>query len=193
MNSLTEILPKLDVLNDTDIEVVDDSFTIKEYDSGEVILKPGQTCNKLHFIQTGSVYAFSSNETEKVLWYEFEGNSFTDIISFYSQSPSNISIRVAENKTTIASILYDSLEKLYSEHHRWAIWGVKIHQKEILRLTQYYENLRTKDASQRYFELVEIYPEILQRIPLGHLASYLGISQVSLSRIRAGKQKKTRF
>ncbi len=193
MNSLTETLPKLGILNDSDIEMVSDSFTVKEYDSGELILKPGKTCNELQFIQTGSVYAFASNETQKILWYEFERSFFTDVISFYSRTPSDISIKVAEDKTIISSISYDDLEKLFSEHHSWAIWGVKIHQKEVLRLTQYYENLRTKDASQRYFELVENYPEFLQRIPLGHLASYLGISQVSLSRIRAGKQKKGRF
>lgn len=190
MNLLTEIVPKLNVLNDADIELVGDLFTIREYDIGASILKPGQICKNLWFIQAGLVCAFANDETERILWYEFEGNSFTDVNSLYSKLSSNISIKVAENKTIIASISYDDLEKLYLKYHSWAIWGAKFHQKELLRLTHYYENLRTKDASQRYHDLVEMYPGILQRIPLGHIASYLGISQVSLSRIRAGTQKK---
>jgi len=187
---MPKIVPRLNVLKDDDFAVMDDEFTIKVYSAGDVILKPGQVCRKLYFIQTGLVYACSNDETERILWYEFEGNSFTDVNSFYSQSESNLFIKVAENMTKIASISFDDLDKLYSKHHNWSIWGARFHQLELLRLTHYYENLRTKDASQRYHELVNTYPEILQRISLGHIASYLGISQVSLSRIRAGTQKK---
>lgn len=157
---------------------------------GDIILKPSQICRKLYFIHSGLVYAFTNDETERILWYEFEGNSFTDVISFFSGIKSNLSIKVAENKTLIASISFDDLSKTYSTYHNWAVWGARFHQKELLRLTFYYENLRTKDASQRYHELVNNFPEVLQRVPLGHIASYLGISQVSLSRIRAGTQKK---
>ena len=190
MNLLSEIVPRLNVLKDDDFAIADDVFTINIYSAGDVILRPGHICIKLYFIQAGLVYAYSNDESERILWYEFEGNSFTDVISFYSQSASNLFIKVAENKTKIASISFDDLDKLYSKHHNWSIWGARFHQQELLRLTYYYENLRTKDASQRYHELVDTYPEILQRISLGHIASYLGISQVSLSRIRAGTQKK---
>lgn len=190
MNLLSEIVPRLNVLKDDDFAIADDVFTINVYSAGDVIIRPGHICRKLYFIQTGLVYAYSNDETEKILWYEFEGNSFTDVISFYSQSASNLFIKVAENKTRIASISFDDLEKLYSKHHNWAIWGARFYQRELSRLTHYYENLRTKDSSQRYHELVDTFPEILQRVPLGHIASYLGISQVSLSRIRAGTQKK---
>ena len=190
MKLLSKIIPRLDILKDNEYTVVDDLFTIKEYSVSDILLKPGQICRKLYFIQTGLVYAFANDENEKILWYEFEGNSFTDVISFYSQSASNITIRVAENKTIIASISFDDLANLYLKYHSWAVWGTRFQQKELLRLTHYYENLRKKDASQRYNDLVDAHPEILQRIPLGHIASYLGISQVSLSRIRAGTQKK---
>ena len=72
-------------------------------------------------------------------------------------------------------------------------WGTRFQQHEFVKLTNHYENLRIKDASDRYHRLIETYPQILQRVPLGGIASYLGISQVSLSRIRAGKQKKDAF
>jgi len=72
----------------------------------------------------------------------------------------------------------------------WYVWYGLFLENITQRLYYYYQSLLVKDASQRYNELIELHPEILQRIPLGHIASYLGISQVSLSRIRAGKQKK---
>ena len=80
------------------------------YSAGDVILRPGLICRKLYFIQAGLVYAYSNDESERILWYEFGGNSFTDVISFYSRSESNISSKVAENKTKIASISFDDLD-----------------------------------------------------------------------------------
>lgn len=132
----------------------------------------------------------AGDDTERILWYEFENSSFTDIRSFYSQKPGNCTIKAAEDKTAVIRISHEQLNLLYNLYHPWAKWGVKFYEAELTRLTRYYENLRTKDASERYFELVEANPEILQRVSLGHIASYLGISQVSLSRIRAGTQKK---
>lgn len=190
MNLLSKIIPRLGILSEDDFLAVNDRFTIKEYSAGDVVLKAGQICRKLYFIQAGGVYALANDESERILWYEFDGSSFTDFIGSYSHSACNFTIKVAENNTIIASISFDELEDIYIIHHSWAIWGARFYQKEISRLTYHYENLRTKDASQRYHELVEAYPEILQRVPLGHIASYLGISQVSLSRIRSGKQKK---
>ena len=155
----------------------------------EILVNQGQVCQRLYFIQEGLVYA--QRPDGQILWYEAEGEAFTELDSFYCQSPSQTIIKVAEANTRLISIHYRDLEALYTGSHRWALWGIRFQRRELLRLTHYYESLRNKDATQRYRELVEAHPTILQRIPLGHIASYLGISQVSLSRIRAGSQKKS--
>lgn len=116
--------------------------------------------------------------------------SFTDIDSFIQGTPSQISVISAEENTSIYAISHADLHQLFKEYHNWALWGIKFWEMELVRVAGYYEAMRNKDASQRYFDLINENPQILQRIPLGHIASYLGISQVSLSRIRAGIQKK---
>lgn len=98
-------------------------------------------------------------------------------------------IKCAE-PTRLIALRDDDLDVLRNSSHRWAMWYGAFLEDVINRLNRYYNNLLEKDATKRYFALIEAYPEKLQRIPLGHVASYLGISQVSLSRIRAGTQKK---
>jgi CRP-like cAMP-binding protein len=190
MEELFEVFPKFNVISRKDLEGTQDLFSIRTYQEKDVILNKGQLCRNLYFVLKGAAYAYSNDETDRILWYEFEGSSFTDIESIFTQIPSNIHIVASENDSLVAGISADNLNKLFRDYHNWALWGVKYLQNELLRLTIYYENLRTKDASQRYHELVQSYPELLQRVPLGHIASYLGISQVSLSRIRSGTQKK---
>lgn len=190
MTDYFKIVPLFDILKTEDLLNASEYFKVEKLNSGEIILNAGRRCRSLYFIVSGLVFSHASDENEKILWYEFEGNSFTDINSFYTQNPSDNYIKAGENQTILLSISYENLMELYMTSHKWAIWGTRFKQNELVRLTGYYEGLRIKDASQRYFELIEAYPEILQRIPLGHIASYLGISQVSLSRIRAGIQKK---
>lgn len=183
-----EAIPRLDVLEEKDLMDAGQYFALETMHSGEVLLNPGRTCKRLYFIHTGLV--FSCDRGGRILWYESEGNSFTDIHSFYKQKPSQNFIKIAEDQTRLVSIHHSKLQDLYNRSHRWAKWGTRFRENEIVRLVTYYENLRTRDASERYFDLLSSHPGILQRIPLGHIASYLGISQVSLSRIRAGSQKK---
>ncbi|MDN5216944.1 Crp/Fnr family transcriptional regulator [Fulvivirgaceae bacterium BMA12] len=183
-------LPLFDILTTEDLLNASEYFKVEKLNADEIILKAGRRCKNLYFIFSGLVFSHTSDENEQILWYEFEGNSFTDIHSFYTKKPSDNYIKAGENQTILLSISYENLTKLFMTSHRWAIWCTHFKQNELVRLTSYYEGLRIKDASQRYFELVAAHPKILQRISLGHIASYLGISQVSLSRIRAGIQKK---
>ena len=183
-----EVIPLFDILKREDLRNASKHFMLETVPLGETLLVPGRMCKKLYFIYSGLV--FSCDREGKILWYEFEGNSFTDVCSFYSQKPSKNFIRIAEDQTVLVSIHYDKLQDLYNISHRWAKWGARFKENELIRIVTYYENLRIKDASERYYDLIASHPGVLQRVPLGHIASYLGISQVSLSRIRAGSQKK---
>ncbi|MEM6844930.1 MAG: Crp/Fnr family transcriptional regulator [Bacteroidota bacterium] len=187
-SSAYDAIPCFGTLTPEDLRMAGDYLKVRTLNAGEVILRAGGVCEHLYFIVSGLVFSHTSDE--KIVWYESEGNSFTDVNSFYTREPSENFIRVAEDDTTLLSISHEHLQHLYQHSHRWAIWGTQFHQQELTRLLRYYEALRVKDASERYFDLIAAFPDVLQRVPLGHIASYLGISQVSLSRIRAGTQKK---
>lgn len=182
-----KIIPTLDVLKDNEIELASKLFEFKIFQKGDCIIKPGTNSHNIYFLLTGLVY--SQNTDEKINWYEFEGQSFADIESVFFNKRCEQYIRCAEN-SSVVFINKDNLMQLVKANHKWAVWYGLFLENITQRLYYYYQSLLVKDASQRYNELIELHPEILQRIPLGHIASYLGISQVSLSRIRAGKQKK---
>ena len=181
------IIPTYNILENEDLIRATELFIHKSYGKHENILKPGSNSKNIYFLISGLVYAQSIDE--KINWYEFEGQSFADIESVFFNKRCEQYIRCAE-KSQVLYISKKNLLQLVRTNRNWSMWYIFFLEDVVQRLHFYYTNLLVKDASQRYSELMELYPEILQRIPLGHISSYLGISQVSLSRIRAGKQKK---
>ena len=87
------------------------------------------------------------------------------------------------------SVLYmlerGQLYRLFEEDIHIANWGRKFAERECIKSEQLFISRQFKTSLERYQDLIADYPDILQRVPLGIIASYLGISQVSLSRIRA--------
>lgn len=155
--------------------------------AGYRLLEEGIICYYLYFLQEGLVRCHTRDE--RTVWYEFEENAFTSLESFYGQQPSGECITLMEN-CILYRISYQNLMALFEQSHSWAKWGLRFYQRELSRIEGYYKQLLYKDATTRYQELIAARPDILQRIPLHHIASYLGITTVSLSRIRAGKQRK---
>lgn len=181
------IIPTLGILQDKDVALASELFVFKSFNKNDCIVKPNANSRNIYFLLSGLVYA--QNKDEKINWYEFEGQSFADIESVFFNKQCDQYIRCAED-SSVVSISKDNILYLVKTNHKWAVWYALFLEEIIQRLYYYYKNLLVKDASQRYSELIELHPEIIQRIPLGHIASYLGISQVSLSRIRAGRQTK---
>ena len=77
------------------------------------------------------------------------------------------------------------LKELFSEDLHIANWGRRYAEMELLATEERLISMLSAIASERYKELLEKEPDLLQRLPLGNIATYLGITQASLSRIRA--------
>jgi CRP-like cAMP-binding protein len=80
-----------------------------------------------------------------------------------------------------------NLQKLFDDDIHIANWGRKFAEKELIKTEERLISRQFQTASKRYRQLLADNPDLLQRVQLCHLASYLGITQVSLSRIRAEK------
>ncbi len=80
------------------------------------------------------------------------------------------------------------LKLLYAQDVHLANWGRKLAEQELIKTEERLIAMQFKTAQQRYHDLLSSRPELLLRVQLGYIASYLGMSQVSLSRIRAGQQ-----
>jgi CRP-like cAMP-binding protein len=145
----------------------------------------GQVCNNLYFITEGSARSFYTRENKDItVSFSLEGEFLTAMHSFISRKPSYENIEAME-KTKVARIKYESLLKLFEKHH-------DLERAYRLILEQYYITLeeqliftKFKSARDRYLDLMEYRPKIIQRASVGQIASYLDMSIETLSRIRA--------
>ena len=133
------------------------------------------------------VRAFHYKDGREVTnWFGFENSLVTSFRSFIDQQPGHEYIQALE-AVTGWFINRDSLYELYSFYPAVERLGRTTCEQYYIRLEDRYVEAHFKTARQRYENLMESHPHFLQRVPLGYIASYLGISQETLSRIRTKK------
>jgi CRP-like cAMP-binding protein len=156
-------------------------LTIK---GGRHLLKPEQECNYLAFIQNGCfrVYYHDIKGKEIITWFSFSEMVITDLLGFYTTGKAQFYVEALED-SIIYKITKQELENLYQQYPIYREFGRKFAEEALTMLMQRTMSLHTKSAEDRYRELMQI-PDFMQKIPLKYLASYLGITDTSLSRIR---------
>jgi CRP-like cAMP-binding protein len=112
-----------------------------------------------------------------------EENLTTSFTSFVLQKPSEISIQAME-ETELLIINYEDLQKLYSISLAWQNIGRAFAEKEYIIIEQYASSLNSESAKVKYLRLLKEQPQIIQKAPIQYIASYLGITTRTLSRIR---------
>ena len=156
---------------------------------GDYLLREGQVARYIYLIERGGVKCYSPRR-DRILWAEFEGGFITIPNSFSQQIPSEEELECLED-CSLYAIRYADLTSLYATHLPWANWGRNFSDHWIRIMDTIYGILSMKSATDRYEAVIALQPDILQRVSLKDLASFLGISQVSISRIRANTQVKT--
>lgn len=158
---------------------------------GDYWVEEGKTCRYIGFVVEGVFRIFSTVEGKEIIaHFSFERRNpvLSAYTSFINQRPSLESIQALEDSTLIV-LHYDHLQKLYQKKPVFERLGrLLIEQMYVLAKTRIYD-LQHKTASERYRELLEKYPQIINRIAHHHIASYLGIAPESLSRLRKKLQQ----
>ena len=158
----------------------------KEMKKGEILLKAEKTCNHIYYIEKGLTRTFYLKDGKDVTdWISTEKNFSVSILSFITRKPDRRSIELLED-SILWSIYYDDLQKLYKEYHEIERLGRLLADQGLVQIQQRFDDLHFTSAQDRYKKLLLANPTIIQRVPLGMVASYLGISQETLSRIRSG-------
>jgi CRP/FNR family transcriptional regulator, anaerobic regulatory protein len=162
-----------------------DCFTEVHYPAGKIVLEQGKVCHSLGLIYKGVARNFFlGNGKEITNWFDSEGSFIGSMYSFLAQKPSEESIELLE-----PSILYMITYKDYQKAKK-AAPEIDLLEKKI---TFFYINLienRTRNllaysAVERYHLFFKQHPDLLNRVPLKIIASFLGITPETLSRIRA--------
>lgn len=176
-------------LADEVLEDVLQHFQKLEYPKNFLLLKQGRTCDYLWFLTKGAVrYFYTSNENkDNNVWFSIDRDIVVDTPSFLHSKPSESNIQLLEDSELFA-INRNSIDSLLLKHHSFALWYIKLFEKYYVnQIEDRIGELQFLTAKQRYEKLLVQFPSISQRISLGHIASYLNITQETLSRIRAGK------
>ncbi|MEM1121857.1 MAG: Crp/Fnr family transcriptional regulator [Bacteroidota bacterium] len=159
------------------------AFDEKTYQKDRVIIREGQYVNKYYFIASGGVRIVIDTPTKEITaWLIFEHNFFSDLHALRSGMPSKSKI-VAIEPTKIYSIDARKMHEFYERFPRWQSFGRQIIEDAFLNVVDTLISFLVMDAQTRYLQLLEK-SEAIHRIPLKQLASYLGITPNSLSRIR---------
>ena len=154
------------------------------FKKNEEIKFPNTTEKKLYIINKGSAGIFLWNENHPIcVDLCFENDFFGDYLSLLTQKPTPL-YTVCFEETEMFYITYSALMDLYENSKIGAKIGRIAAESLFIHKQAQQIELLTKTAEQRYRQLLDKQPRIIQRVPLKHIASYLGINAESLSRIR---------
>jgi CRP/FNR family transcriptional regulator, anaerobic regulatory protein len=172
-------------LTEEELMVFCESFELKKLNKNEFFLKEGQICNYIGFVYQGVMIYFKSidNGNEVTTDFAFEGDWVTVNQSRLNNTPSLINIRAIEHSELLV-IKQQDLSVLYTEIPKIERLGRILMEQAYLKIVQQSIDLQVLTAKERYQNLLRKYPEIFQKVPLYHIANYLGIAPKSLSRIR---------
>lgn len=166
------------------IALLKESFTKKKVSKNEILLPKNKISKELYWVKSGTLRGYIETDTNLVTtWFGIENDMVTSVGSFIQQQPSKECIEALED-SLLYSISYSNLQKIYSTSLEMNVIGRLLTEKYYINLEQRAFLLQHATAKERYETFIERYPQLLLKIPLGIIASYLGITQSSLSRIR---------
>jgi CRP-like cAMP-binding protein len=180
---LNSIYPLTPFLQDKMADILKEkSFLKKEY-----LLKAGHVCRNIFFIEKGLVRCFhNSNDQEVCSWFMKEGDLMISVESFYTQRESFESIQALED-CKVYSVGYSDLQNLYKNYLEFNFIGRILTEKYYVLSEQRTNALRMQRASDRYRFISNNHPELVKRVHSKYIASYLGVSEETLSRIKSEK------
>jgi len=150
----------------------------------EYLLRGGEVCKNIYFIKKGALRCFYILKEEQVTdWLFKEGDTVVSIGSFYDQMPGIDFIQAMES-CEVFYISYKELEALFERHMEFNFVGRVLTNKYLRVWHGQARNMRMLTAEERYLLLMEQQPELINRVEVKYLASYLGMSRETLSRMR---------
>jgi CRP-like cAMP-binding protein len=170
-------------ISEAELEIILSNFQELTLAEGRFALRRGQLATNHYFVVSGGLRIyFDHNGKEITSWIALENDFFTDLSSLKNRAPSRFNIQAMED-TILLTIKADKMEELYKKIPSWQQFGRQISEANFLKLIDNITGFQTMTAEERYLNAMKT-PELLQRVPLKYLASFLGITPTSLSRLR---------
>ena len=166
-----------------ELEDIVSKFQSKKIKKNEFVLQQGEVCKDLIFVQNGCLRLYYLQEEIDVsVWFALKHSSAIEMYSFISETPTNYFLQAIE-ETEILYLPKNVLQQLYATYPKMQELMRKFWEDVILHLLERFTALQRDAAEKRYIDLLDK-PELLQTIPQKYLASFIGVTPTSLSRIK---------
>jgi CRP-like cAMP-binding protein len=192
-DALIRNLGRYVTLTSDEVSIIENLFFYKKFRKRQYLLQEGNICKHETFIVKGLARIYEADEkgNEHIVQFGLEDWWVGDMYSFLTETPSIYNIDCIE-QTEVFQITKDSMETLYMKVPKMERHFRIMVQNAFTASTRRVSSSLAKNALDRYLEFIEQYPQIEQRVPNHQIASYLGITPQSLSRIRSQSATKLR-
>jgi signal-transduction protein with cAMP-binding, CBS, and nucleotidyltransferase domain len=184
MRELIDVINGFQELDFETEEAIKKYFIVERFKKDEFIIEEGKVCSKIYFIKSGAVRRFSLEDgVEFTKWIYTDNQFVTSLSSFFEQKPSFESLQTCE-ETIVYSLLYSD-ELILLEYPLFSQFHIKQLRLYLSKINEFHHLFRIMNAQEKYTYLLESFPQIILKAKLKHIASLIGVSQETISRIRA--------
>lgn len=183
---LINYIKKNITIEDEDLKIVLSYFKTIEKNKNDILLLNGKNSQVSYFVKKGCLRLFYIDEEGKDVtrYIAFENQFATELVSFITNEPAQETIQVIEN-SELLYITHDDFRHLMKIIPKWKDFYSIYLEKAYVNNSKRLKSFTTLDASERYKQLFKINPNIVRRLPNKIVASYINISQETLSRIKS--------
>jgi CRP-like cAMP-binding protein len=191
ISGLRQFITQYVALSDSELDDIAGRFRSKLVRKNDFLLRQGDVCKDLVFVQKGCFRLYYiKDDIEVSVWFAFQRTSAIEISSFVSGLPSNYFIQAIEDSEAL-SLPKTELNRLYATQPKTQEMMRNFWEDAVLNLINRFTALQADSAEKRYLDLLGK-PDFLEKIPQKYLASFLGVTPTSLSRIKKQITKRCR-
>ena len=187
-NPIIDFISTHTAISDVEREQIANIIHFSSYKKNELLLKQGEVPRSIAFITKGALRIYYTDDTgqEQSINFIFENQPFVPFDNFANQTPSAIAVMALEP----TEIIWATHTNFFAFLHSFPKYEPALRNllsQHIVNENEHFKLLRINPARERYEALRKLRPELLTRVPLNYIASFLGLTLETLSRVRAGK------
>ena len=173
------------LLTEEEQELIKNYLTVKKIRKRQYLLQEGDVCKCVAFVETGAMRLYRVNDdgSEHIVAFGLDGSFMTDLFSFLTDEPSTYNIDAIEDSelVLITRSASDELRKMSPKYQEFVLQATS---EAYIQLERRISSTISLTLEERYTELTSNYPDIIQRLPQHMIASYMGLTPETLSRVR---------
>lgn len=183
--NIDQILDEIYVLPPSSKEILKSNITEVILPKGHILLRSYKVERSIYFVKKGIARVYTNTgENEVTFLFCKEGDTIVSMKSYVLGQEGYEDVELLED-CELYKLSAEKLQILFKESIHIANWARRFAEKELIKTEERFISRQFRTAKERYKEILRDDPTLIQRVQLGYIASYLGITQVSLSRIRA--------